>query len=109
MVNLVERGLNVLGLSTRLIIESSCQNKWIESFLTSRTQRVVANAFLSEPYLLISGVPQGSFLGPLLFLILLSAIDKNIASSFLSSFADDSRILKGVSDVANASALQKYL
>jgi ribonuclease P/MRP protein subunit RPP40 len=96
--------LSLLGVRGKLL-------EWIESFrcLTCRTQRVVVNGFLSEPCPVISGVPQGSDLGPLLFLILLSDIDKNIASSFLSSFADDTRISKGVSGVADASALQRDL
>ena len=37
-------------------------------------------------------MPQGSVLGPLLFLILIGDIDKDLASSFLSSFADDTRM-----------------
>ena len=45
--------------------------KWITSFLTDRTQKVVVNGEQSDPHLVISGVPQGSVLGPLIFLILI--------------------------------------
>ena len=83
--------------------------KWIQSFLTSRTQRVIVNGVLSEPCPVVSGVPQGSVIGPLLFLILLGDIDSNIVSCFLSSFADDTRISKGISNVMDASALQRDL
>jgi hypothetical protein len=94
--------LSLFGVRGKLL-------RWIESFLTNRTQRVVVNGFLSDPCPVISGVPQGSVLGPLLFLILLSDIDKKIASSFLSSFADDTRVSKGVAGVTDASALQRDL
>ena len=82
---------------------------WIESFLTARYQQVIVNGVLSKPCPVVSGVPQGSVIGPLLFLILLSDIDSNIVSSFLSSFADDTRISRGVAGVTDASALQKDL
>ena len=41
------------------------------------------------PKPVISGVPQGSVLGPLLFLVLIGDITKDVATAFLSSFADD--------------------
>ena len=82
---------------------------WIESFLTSRTQRVIVNGVLSDPSPVVSGVPQGSVIGPLLFLVLLGDIDANILSSFLSSFADDTRMARGLSGVSDASALQTDL
>ena len=94
--------LSRIGIRGKLLL-------WIESFLTSRTQHVIVNGVLSNQCPVVSGVPQGSVLGPLLFLVLLNDIDSNIVSSFLASFADDTRIWKGVSGVNDASALQRDL
>ena len=54
-------------------------------------------------------MPQGSVLGPLLFLILLGDIDQGVAHSFLSSFADDTRIGSHIKSVDDGSALQEDL
>ena len=94
--------LSILGIRGKLL-------QWIESFLSSRTQMVLVNGFLSDPAPVLSGVPQGSVLGPLLFLILMGDIDENIAYSFLSSFADDTRLLREVKGVRDASSLQTDL
>ena len=50
-----------------------------------------------------------SVLGPLLFLILLGDIDKSILHSFLSSFADDTRIAKGIRTIEDTENLQEDL
>ena len=94
--------LSLLGIRGKVLM-------WITSFLTSRTQKVMVNGFLSEPAPVVSGVPQGSVLGPLLFLVLISDIDTDVVFSFLSSFADDTRVSKGVSGVSNTSSLQTDL
>ena len=54
----------------------------------------------------LSGVPQGTVLGPLLFIIMISDINKDILSSKIISFADDTRVYTNISSsrgvVANA-------
>lgn len=82
---------------------------WIRSFLTDRYQSVIVNGKFSHPCEVRSGVPQGSVLGPLLFLILIGDIDQNVASSFVSSFADDTRIGKPINSAEDAKLLQKDL
>ena len=65
--------------------------KWIESYLSDRKQRVVINGASSETRNIMAGVPQGSVLGPLLFLIYINDICDNLTSeAFL--FADDTSI-----------------
>ena len=79
---IVLKKLSLLGVRGKLL-------QWIRSFLSSRTQMVLVNGVLSQPAPVISGVPQGSVIGPLLFLILIGDIDANVAHSFLTSFASE--------------------
>ena len=83
--------------------------KWILSFLTGRTQNVVVNDQFSDEKPVISGVPQGSVLGPLIFLILLGDIDANVKASKVRSFADDTRAMNGIQNLCHASQLQNDL
>jgi ribonuclease P/MRP protein subunit RPP40 len=61
---------------------------WISNFLQNRRQRVVVDGETSTWAEVLSGVPQGTVLGPLLFLIYINDITENIASE-LRLFADD--------------------
>ena len=71
---------------------------WLHNFLSNRQQCVAINGTTSSEAQVKSGVPQGSVLGPLLFLIHISVINYEIAHSTVSYFADDTRILLGIKD-----------
>ena len=83
--------------------------RWLHSFLTGRTQRVIVNGILSVPSPVMSGVPQGSVLGLLLFLILIGDIDEGLSISVLSSFADDTRMVAAISTLFHATNFQADL
>ena len=83
--------------------------KWIKSFLSGRKQKVVVEGHLSEPCVVQSGVPQGTVLGPLLFLIHIGDIDSGLRYSTASSFADDTRIVMPLKTMEDASKLQEDL
>ena len=83
---------------------------WIEAFLTNRKQVVVVEGEHSDPVAVVSGVPQGSVLGPLIFLILMVDIDIGIANgTSLRSFADDTRAAKGVKNVHDCTKFQSLI
>ena len=65
---------------------------WFKSYLSNRSQYVTVDSFKSDLKSIISGVPQGSILGPLLFLIYIN--DLNYVSNFFKAilFADDSTL-----------------
>ena len=65
----------------------------LKSYLYSRTQRVSINGSLSQMVDIDSGVPQGSVLGPLFFIIFMNDLPDNIVNSSCYLFADDSKLL----------------
>ena len=65
-------------------------NRWIESWLTDRRQRVCISGVESDWQNVISGVPQVSILGPMLFVIFINDIDSSVVSSLLK-FVDDTK------------------
>ncbi|CAL4249564.1 unnamed protein product, partial [Meganyctiphanes norvegica] len=82
--------------------------KWMEAFLTGRSQRVVIKGVLSESLPVWSGVPQGSVLGPLLFLIFINDLLDEVDSSG-SLFADDSKLFRKINCPHDQLTLQNDL
>ena len=64
---------------------------WILDWLSGRKQRVCINGVMSDWQFVLSGVPQGSVLGPILFLVYINDLDCGIINWILK-FADDTKI-----------------
>ena len=99
--------LRLLSKLTSYGITGNTQN-WIKSFLSNRKQRVSVNGALSDITDVTSGVPQGSVLGPVLFLLYINDINGNIKSS-IRLFADDSIIYRKISSKTDHEILQTDL
>ena len=82
--------------------------RWIDGFLSNRRQRVVLNGEKSCWQDVKSGVPQGSILGPLLFLIYVNDMPKSILSHVFL-FADDTKLIQTISTLADHVQLQTDL
>jgi hypothetical protein len=74
--------------------------------LQNRTQKVAVEGSLSSESRVLSGVPQGSVLGPLLFILHMTDIDVDTNYSIVSSFADDTRLLRQINSAADTDNLQ---
>ena len=93
-----------LGLDGRVL-------EWIRVWLEGRKQRVVLNGEASEWADVLSGVPQGSVLGPTLFLIFINDIDKavEVTSSVLLKLADDTKVGRVVESEEQGEELQSTI
>ena len=85
--------------------------QWIEEWLRGRKQRTVVNGEASDWSTVLSGVPQGSVLGPLAFIVFINDIDRcgNNLITLLSKFADDTKLGQVIYDQQEALALQSCL
>ena len=79
---------------------------WFKCYLINRYQRVAINNCFSNLLPVISGVPQGSILGPLLLLVYINDMPDYICHSLLLIFADDTKCLKHIHTVTDRNALQ---
>ena len=82
--------------------------QWIENWLSGRKQRVVLNGQFLDWEDVLSGVPQGSVLGPLLFVIYINDIDDSVVCKILK-FADDTKIYSSVGSATDIENLQSDL
>jgi hypothetical protein len=84
--------------------------RWITSFLSNRSQRVVVDYCFSHSCSVLSGVPQGSVLGPVLFILFINDIDSVCCgNTVLKLFADDAKLYSNVSIDDSLSSLQRSL
>ena len=93
--------LQACGISGKLL-------QWIQAFLCDRRQRVVVEGHKSSWVSVTSGVPQGSVLGPLLFLLFVNDLPETI-SSCIQLFADDAKLYRPVSNPSDSRDLQQDL
>lgn len=99
---IVIKKAKALGISGKLL-------KWLENFLAHRVQTVLVNGVPSTEKPVISGVPQGTVLGPLLFLIMINDMPQSIKYCSISSFADDTKLVKPISNTEDTVKIQEDL
>ena len=81
---------------------------WIESFMIGRTQQVVIGNSSSSWGGVSSGVPQGSVLGPTLFILYINELSSLVSSSLIM-FANDTKLYRTIQDKSDIQALQQDL
>ena len=95
--------LNHYGINNSLL-------NWIEDFLIGRTQKVVIEGEESFSKPVMSSVPQGTVLGPLLFLTYINDMPESLSpDSKLKLFADDSLLYRTINNIEDTKILQKDL
>ena len=94
--------IKTLGITGKLGV-------WLYHFLTHRTHFVRLQGGISHNSPVLSAVSQGTVLGPLLFIILMEDINCDISFSSNVSFADDTRLYHGISNVDDGPFLQNDL
>lgn len=81
---------------------------WIQDFLSNRCQRVIVNGESSKTYPVISGIPQGSVLGPILFVVYINDLPE-IPDSKSPLFADDTKLYREIKSYRDVEIMQNDL
>ena len=82
---------------------------WIQSFLTNRSQSVRVGSSLSSPRRVISGIPQGSVLGPCLFNLFINDVTDKFTNVTAKLFADDVKLYTELSSPTSVTNFQSHL
>ena len=77
---------------------------WIEQWLNDRRQRVVVDGEVSSWKPVLSGVPQGTVLGPILFMVYINGVTGNILK-----FVDDTKLFRKTKEIGYKQKLQDYI
>ena len=79
---------------------------WISDFLSERKQRVVLGNGVSNWAAVNSGIPQGSVLGPILFIIFINDLPQEV-QSYINIFADDTKLFRAIRSMSDINNLQE--
>ena len=91
--------LKAYGIQTNLL-------EWIKDYLSDRKQYVCVNDHKSDMIDVLSGVPQGSVLGPLLFVIFMNDLPDVVQHSTIMMYADDTKLYRKVTTLQDTQLLQ---
>jgi len=94
--------LKALGFHSSLL-------KWLSSFLSDRYQFVKIGQFKSILFSVLSGLPQGSHLGPLLFILMINDLPSVFVFAFCLLYADDLKLYSKISSLEHCNSLQNDL
>lgn len=82
---------------------------WFQAYLSNRSQLVSINGVQSSTLPVVSGVPQGSILGPILFLLFINDLPRSAVTSSMFLFADDAKCAKAIHSFSDTLDLQRDL
>ena len=97
----LNRKLKSIGISGDIL-------GWIEAFLANRRQKVTVEGVTSSWTDVKSGIPQGSVLGPILFVVFINDMPNNLLSN-CKMFADDAKVYRDVNNIEGHESLQSDL
>lgn len=83
--------------------------QWIESYLSGRSQMIKLNNNMSRPLMVTSGVPQGSHLGPVLFILFINDLVSLLTDVLILLYADDLKLFLSIKKPEDVEILQRCI